>query len=89
MKRTLHRRQRRTRRLRRGGDENVAPNWDTGSNVSADVFQDARKTLRKPMALGIKTPSQTTHEFQKVQLKVTPPPSPKAGRRTRRHRKRS
>jgi hypothetical protein len=89
MKRTLRRRQLRTRRLRRGGDENVAPNLETGSNVSADVFQDARKTLRKPMALGIKTPSQTTHEFQKVQLKSTPPTSPRAGRRTRRHRKRS
>jgi hypothetical protein len=81
--------QRRTRRLRRGGDENIAPNYDTGSNVSADVFQNARSTLRKPSAFGMKTPSQTTHEFQKVQLKATPPTSPKAGRRTRRHRKRS
>lgn len=89
MKQTTRRRQRRIRRLRRGGDENVAPNYDTGSNLSADVFQDARKTLRKPYAFGMKTPSQTTHEFQKVQLKATPPTSPKAGRRTRRHRKRS
>lgn len=87
MKQATRRRQRRIRRLRRGGDENVAPNYDTGSNISADVFQDARKTLRKPMALGIKTPSQTTHEFQKVQLKSTPPTSPKAGRRTRRRRR--
>ena len=82
MKQATRRRQRRMRRLRRGGDE-VAVNYNTGSNVSADVFQDARKTLRKPMALGIKTPSQTTHEFQKVQLKSTP----KAGRRTRRRRR--
>ena len=89
MKRTFRRRQLRTRRLRKGGDENIAPNFNTGSNVSADVFQDARKTLRKPMALGIKTPSQTSHEFQKVQLKVTPQSSPKAGRRTRRYHKRS
>lgn len=89
MKHTTRRRQRRIRRLRRGGDENVSPNYDTGSNISADLFQDARKTLRKPMALGIRSPSQTTHEFQKVQLKTTPPTSPKAGRRTRRHHRRS
>ena len=86
MKRFTRRRQRRIRRLRRGGDENVAPNYDTGSNLSADVFQDARKTL-KSRAFGIKTPSQTTHEFQKVQLKSTPPTSPRAGRRTRRRRR--
>jgi hypothetical protein len=85
MKQSTRRRQRRTRRLRRGGDENIAPNYDTGSNVSADVFQNARSTLRKPSAFGIKTPSQTTHEFQKVKLN----PSPKAGRRTRRNRRRS
>ena len=84
MKQATRRRQRRIRRLRRGGDE-VPVNYDTGSNVSADVFQNARSTLRKPSAFGIKTPSQTTHEFQKVKLN----PSPKAGRRTRRHRKRS
>lgn len=77
------RKQRRTRRIRRGGDENISPNWETGSNVSADVFQDARKTLRRPLTLGIKTPSQTTHEFQNVHLKTTP----KAGRRTRRKRR--
>jgi hypothetical protein len=80
MKQATRRRQRRMRRLRRGGDENIAPNLETGSNVSADVFQDARKTLRRPMVLGIKTPSQTSHEFQNVKLKTTP----KAGRRTRR-----
>jgi hypothetical protein len=77
--RRRHYKQRRTRRLRRGGDENTAPNYDTGSNVSADVFQTARTTLKKPV-LGIKTPSQTAHEFQNVKLKTTP----KAGRRTRR-----
>ena len=81
MKQNTRRRQRRMC-LRRGGDENVAPNYDTGSNLSADVFQDARKTLRKPV-LGIKTPSQTTHDFQKVKLN----PSPKAGRRTRKKRR--
>ena len=85
MKQATRRRQRRMRRLRRGGDENVAPNYDTGSNISADVFKLGRSNLRKPTALGIKTPSQTTHEFQKVKLN----PSPKAGRRTRRNRKRS
>ena len=84
MKQATRRRQRRMRRLRRGGDENVEPNYDTGSNVSADVFKNARSTLKKP-AFGIKSPSQTTHEFQKVKLN----PSPKAGRRTRRNRKRS
>lgn len=83
MKQATRRRQRRMRRLRRGGDENISPNYDTGSNVSADVFQQARSSLRKPTALGIRTPSQTTHEFQKVKLN----PSPKAGRRTRRKRR--
>jgi hypothetical protein len=87
--RILQRKRRSTRRLRRGGDENVAPNYDTGSNEGADVFQYGRKTLKKSSAFGIKSPSQTTHEFQKVQLKATPPTSPKAGRRTRRYRKRS
>lgn len=75
--------QRRTRRIRRGGDENVAPNLETGSNMSADVFKQGRSTLKKPMPLGIKTPQQTAHEFQKVQLKTTP----KAGKRTRRRRR--
>ena len=83
MKQATRRRQRRIRRLRRGGDENVAPNYDTGSNLSADVFQYGRKTLKTPTAFGMKSPSQTTHEFQKVQLKSTP----KAGRRTRRRRR--
>jgi hypothetical protein len=82
MKQSTRRRQRRIRRLRRGGDENVAPNYDTGSNLSADVFQDRRKTLR-PTSFGMKSPSQTTHEFQKVQLKATP----RGGRRTRRRRR--
>ena len=70
MKHSTRRRQRRMRRLRRGGDENISPNYDTGSNVSADVFQNARSTLRKPTAFGIRTPSQTTHEFQKVKLMI-------------------
>ena len=78
----MRRRQYKQRRTRRGGDENVAPNLETGSNVSADVFKQGRTTLKKPV-LGIKTPQQTAHEFQKVQLKTTP----KAGKRTRRRRR--
>lgn len=76
--RIRQRKQRRTRRLRRGGD--IEPNYDTGSNTSADVFQQGRLNLKTPTDLRIRTPSQTAHEFQKVQLKTTP----KAGRRTRR-----
>lgn len=46
MKRTLRRRQLRTRRLRKGGDE-VNVNYTTGSNESASDMQDVRRSLRK------------------------------------------
>jgi hypothetical protein len=83
MKQATRRRQRRMRRLRRGGDENIAPNFETGSNVSADVFQNARSSLKRSTAFGAKPSSQITHEFQKVKLN----PTIKSGRRTRRMRR--
>ena len=46
MKRTLRRRQLRTRRLRKGGDE-VNVNYTTGSNEGASDIQDVRRSLRK------------------------------------------
>ena len=46
MKQATRRRQRRIRRLRRGGDEvNVNPN--TGSNEGAYDIQEVRRSLRK------------------------------------------
>jgi hypothetical protein len=47
MKQTTRRRQRRMRRLRRGGDENVAVNYATGSNEGAYDMQQVRRSLRK------------------------------------------
>jgi hypothetical protein len=45
--RIRQRKQRRTRRVRRGGDENVAPNYVTGSNEGAYDMQQVRRSLRK------------------------------------------
>jgi hypothetical protein len=47
MKQATRRRQRRMRRLRRGGDENVAVNYATGSNEGAYDMQEVRRSLRK------------------------------------------
>jgi len=74
---------RRTRR-RRGGDENeyVVPKQDTEANnpaVLAPLLQ-ARRSLRNPLPLGIKTPKQT--EAQQKLSALTP--TYKSGRRTRR-----
>jgi len=44
--RIRQRKQRRTRRLRRGGDE-VTVNYATGSNEGASDMQDVRRALRK------------------------------------------
>ena len=46
MKQATRRRQRRMRRLRRGGDE-VSVNYSTGSNEGASDIQDVRRSLRK------------------------------------------
>jgi hypothetical protein len=46
MKQATRRRQRRMRRLRRGGDE-VAVNYNTGSNEGAYDMQQVRRSLRK------------------------------------------
>jgi len=46
MKQDTRRRQRRMRRLRRGGDE-VAVNYNTGSNEGAYDMQEVRRSLRK------------------------------------------
>jgi hypothetical protein len=46
MKQATRRRQRRMRRLRRGGDD-VAVNYNTGSNEGASDIQDVRRSLRK------------------------------------------
>ena len=46
MKQATRRRQRRMRRLRRGGDE-VSVNYTTGSNEGASDMQDVRRSLRK------------------------------------------
>ena len=46
MKHATRRRQRRIRRLRRGGDE-VSVNYTTGSNEGASDIQDVRRSLRK------------------------------------------
>jgi hypothetical protein len=46
MKQATRRRQRRMRRLRRGGDE-VAVNYTTGSNEGAYDMQEVRRSLRK------------------------------------------
>jgi hypothetical protein len=46
MKQATRRRQRRMRRLRRGGDE-VAVNYNTGSNEGAYDMQEVRRSLRK------------------------------------------
>jgi hypothetical protein len=46
MKQATRRRQRRMRRLRRGGDE-VPVNYTTGSNEGAHDMQEVRRSLRK------------------------------------------
>jgi hypothetical protein len=46
MKQATRRRQRRMRRLRRGGDE-VAVNYSTGSNEGAYDMQQVRRSLRR------------------------------------------
>lgn len=46
MKQATRRRQRRMRRLRRGGDE-VPVNYTTGSNEGAYDMQQVRRSLRK------------------------------------------
>jgi hypothetical protein len=46
MKQATRRRQRRMRRLRRGGDD-VAVNYNTGSNEGAYDMQQVRRSLRK------------------------------------------
>jgi hypothetical protein len=46
MKQATRRRQRRMRRLRRGGDD-VAVNYNTGSNEGASDIQDVRRSLRR------------------------------------------
>jgi hypothetical protein len=46
MKQSTRRRQRRMRRLRRGGDE-VPVNYTTGSNEGAYDMQQVRRSLRK------------------------------------------
>jgi hypothetical protein len=46
MKQATRRRQRRMRRLRRGGDE-VSVNYTTGSNEGAYDMQQVRRSLRK------------------------------------------
>ena len=46
MKQATRRRQRRMRRLRRGGDE-VNVNYTTGSNEGAYDIQEVRRSLRK------------------------------------------
>ena len=75
---------RRTRR-RRGGNENyVVPKQDTLANdpaVLAPLLQ-ARRSLKNPLPLGIKTPKQT--EVQKKLSSLTPTGTPKGARRTRR-----
>ena len=81
----MAKRYRRTRR--RGGDENdyVVPKQLTHANdpkVVAPLLQ-ARRSLKNPLPLGIKTPSQT--ESQRKLTSLTP--TPRGGRRTRRNRK--
>jgi hypothetical protein len=46
MKQATRRRQRRIRRLRRGGDE-VYVNYTTGSNEGAHDIQEVRRSLRR------------------------------------------
>jgi hypothetical protein len=46
MKQATRRRQRKMRRLRRGGDE-VPVNYTTGSNEGAYDIQEVRRSLRK------------------------------------------
>jgi len=76
---------RRTRR-KRGGDENeyVVPKQPTYANdpvVVAPLLQ-ARRSLRNPLPLGIKTPKQT--EAQQKLSSLTPTATPRGARRTRR-----
>lgn len=80
----MAKRYRRTRR--RGGDENeyVVPKQLTYANdpkVVAPLLQ-ARRSLKNPLPLGIKTPKQT--ESQRKLTSLTPTPR---GGRTRRNRK--
>jgi hypothetical protein len=77
---------RRTRR-RRGGDENeyVVPKQPTYANDPAIVapLLQARRSLRNPLPLGIKTPKQTEAQIKLSNL--TPTATPRgARRRTRR-----
>ena len=78
---------RRTRR-RRGGDENdyVVPKQLTHANDPAVVapLLQARRSLRNPLPLGIKTPKQT--EAQVKLSGLTPVDTVRGGRRTRRRK---
>jgi hypothetical protein len=74
----------RRRTRRRGGDENdyVIPKQDMKANdpkVVAPLLQ-ARRSLKNPMPLGIKTPKQTEAQIKLSGLT----PTPRGGRRTRR-----
>ena len=82
-------RKHRRRLRRRGGDENeyVVPKQTKQANdpsVVAPLIQ-ARRSLKNPLPLGIKTPKQT--EAQVKLAGLTPIGTPRGGRRTRRKRK--
>ena len=80
---------RKLRRSRKGGDENeyVVPKQPTHANDPAVVapLLQARRSLRNPMPLGIKTPKQTEAQIKLASL--TPTGTPRGARRTRRRRK--
>ena len=87
MTKKYSRKLRRTRK--RGGDENeyVVPKQDMRSNdpkVVAPLLQ-ARRSLKNPLPLGIKTPKQTEAQIKLARL--TPTSTPTGGRRTRRVRR--
>lgn len=87
MAKRYSRKLRRTRK--RGGDENeyVIPKQDMRANdpsVVAPLLQ-ARRSLKNPLPLGIKTPKQT--EAQVKLAGLTPTGTPRGGRRTRRVRR--
>ena len=77
---------RKLRRSRKGGDENeyVVPKQPTHANDPAVVapLLQARRSLKNPLPLGVKTPKQT--ESQRKLTSLTPTPR---GGRTRRNRK--
>ena len=76
----------RRRLRRRGGDENeyVVPKQLTHANDPAVVapLVQARRSLKNPLPLGIKTPKQT--EAQVKLSGLTPVGTVRGGRRTRR-----